>query len=433
IAWGGNQYGQTNVPAGLNNVIAISAGGYHTLALKMDGTVVAWGAGLTNDPDDNVDYGQSIVPLGLSNVVAISAGLVNCLALLSNGTVVAWGGGETNDPSTFGEDGQSMVPPGLDNVVALAPGSTALDALVLRKVSSAPVAWLDSDNTFNGSIQVNGGVNVSGELTAGGDLRLSDANLWLRSGNDQNNGLGWYGAGKTFGSQTPNGPVLFGTSGGALGTSSNSQQIVALSWNALQQVGIGTATPSARLDLGNDSANSKLALFGGSGGIGLGANGNQLMFNLSAEGGRFSFMSAPGGTELATLNSFGNLGIGTTAPTARLDVRGDIALGSSGQYLAPGAQEDLRIIRGVITAAGGIIVGTGFTVSHPSSGYYTVTFTQAFNGAAPAVTATADSGGSAPIFATTAGATSSYVNFKTFNNTGAANDAPIHFIAIGPR
>jgi hypothetical protein len=38
-----------------------------------------------------------------------------------------------------------------------------------------------------------------------------------------------------------------------------------------------------------------------------------------------------------------------------------------------------------------------------------------------------------PVFATTDGATASAVSFKTFNTGGSANDAPIHFIAIGLR
>ena len=71
-----------NVPAGLTNVVAIAGGGYHSLALKYDGTVVAWG--------DN-SAGQTNVPAGLSNVVAVAAGGFHSLALKNDGSVVAWG------------------------------------------------------------------------------------------------------------------------------------------------------------------------------------------------------------------------------------------------------------------------------------------------------------------------------------------------------
>ena len=42
-AWGDNSYGQTNIPAGLTNVVAIAVGYEHSLALRADGTVAAWG------------------------------------------------------------------------------------------------------------------------------------------------------------------------------------------------------------------------------------------------------------------------------------------------------------------------------------------------------------------------------------------------------
>ena len=35
VAWGDNEYGQTTVPAGLSGVVAIAAGGLHTVALKL--------------------------------------------------------------------------------------------------------------------------------------------------------------------------------------------------------------------------------------------------------------------------------------------------------------------------------------------------------------------------------------------------------------
>ena len=39
-AWGYDYYGQVDVPAGLTGVTAVAAGGYHTVAMKKDGTVV---------------------------------------------------------------------------------------------------------------------------------------------------------------------------------------------------------------------------------------------------------------------------------------------------------------------------------------------------------------------------------------------------------
>ncbi|MSU41090.1 MAG: hypothetical protein EXS28_05160, partial [Pedosphaera sp.] len=36
VAWGYNNEGQTTVPAGLSGVVAIAAGEYHTVALRVD-------------------------------------------------------------------------------------------------------------------------------------------------------------------------------------------------------------------------------------------------------------------------------------------------------------------------------------------------------------------------------------------------------------
>jgi alpha-tubulin suppressor-like RCC1 family protein len=83
VAWGDNQYGQATVPAGLSNVMAVAAGGVHTVAQKNDGSVVAWG-------DDS--YGQTYVPAGArSGVTAVAAGFYHTLALKTDGSVVAWG------------------------------------------------------------------------------------------------------------------------------------------------------------------------------------------------------------------------------------------------------------------------------------------------------------------------------------------------------
>ena len=63
------------------HAVAVAAGGAHSLALKADGTVVAWGANT---------FGQATVPAGLTAVVALAAGGTHSLALRANGTVAAF-------------------------------------------------------------------------------------------------------------------------------------------------------------------------------------------------------------------------------------------------------------------------------------------------------------------------------------------------------
>jgi len=119
-AWGDGSLGQTNVPPGLTNVIGISSGAYHGLALKSDGTVAAWG---------NDAFNQTNVPSGLANVVEVAGGVQHSLALETNGTVAAWG-----DNSY----GQTNVPAGLTNVVAIAAGGYHSLAL---KTDGSVTAW----------------------------------------------------------------------------------------------------------------------------------------------------------------------------------------------------------------------------------------------------------------------------------------------------
>lgn len=119
-AWGANESGQTNVPAGLTNVIALAAGSSHSLALNADGTLNAWG--------DN-GFGQGSVPALLTNAVAISAALRFSLALNADGTVAGWG---------YSPSGVTDIPQGLTNVVMVDAGSA--HGLALKSDGSV-VAW----------------------------------------------------------------------------------------------------------------------------------------------------------------------------------------------------------------------------------------------------------------------------------------------------
>lgn len=116
--WGSNTFGQlgngTNITSaapvlviGINGVIAVSGGqaGYHSLALKADGTVWAWGKNTEGQLGDGT-LNNSNVPVqvtGLSNIIAIAGGEYHSLALKADGTVWAWGrnsNGQLGDSTT---------------------------------------------------------------------------------------------------------------------------------------------------------------------------------------------------------------------------------------------------------------------------------------------------------------------------------------------
>lgn len=98
-------------------------------------------------------------------------------------------------------------------------------------------------------------VSVWDVLEVNGNLRMNaDLDILFRTGNDPNHGIGWYGPypggyGKSFAGSLPDGPVVYGFSGGALGSTSGAQRI-ALFWNNSGNVGLGrVASTSDRLDI----------------------------------------------------------------------------------------------------------------------------------------------------------------------------------------
>jgi len=91
-AWGDNDEGECNVPAG-NDFVAIAAGHRYSLALRSDGSLAAWGAILwrpcTTPPGLVFPPGEDKLPVG-NDFIAIAAGSGYGLALKSDGSLVAW-------------------------------------------------------------------------------------------------------------------------------------------------------------------------------------------------------------------------------------------------------------------------------------------------------------------------------------------------------
>lgn len=148
LAWGDDSYGQlgdaaSNLPgtartvttpvtvAGLgagSGVIAISAGYQFALALKKDGSVWTWGA--TGVGDNGLTTIVSHVPVQVTNlgpgsgVTSIAAGNMGGLALKGDGSVVEWGSMPGGDPHGGSPSGVVGLGSG-GGVIAIAVGQLA--------------------------------------------------------------------------------------------------------------------------------------------------------------------------------------------------------------------------------------------------------------------------------------------------------------------
>jgi alpha-tubulin suppressor-like RCC1 family protein len=148
VAWGKDDYGQSALPASLRTqtVYAVAAGQAHSVALRANGTVAAWGKN---------DHNQSSGNVLATDVVAIAASGDFNLTLRSNGTVVAWG------HNTFGQCTVPAAASGRD-VVAIAAGN--MHSLALRANGSV-VGW---GANSSGQLNVTAGVSNFTAIAAGG-------------------------------------------------------------------------------------------------------------------------------------------------------------------------------------------------------------------------------------------------------------------------
>jgi len=115
-AWGLNNNGQLGdgtttqrtapvVVSGLSGVFtAVSAGNNHSMALRNDGTVWAWGSNNNGQLGiGTIDFSSHPTPVqvpGLTGVVAIYAGNLSSFVIKGNGSIWAWGSNHA-DPNAF--------------------------------------------------------------------------------------------------------------------------------------------------------------------------------------------------------------------------------------------------------------------------------------------------------------------------------------------
>lgn len=161
VAWGDNSWGQLGdgttserrtpvVVSGLNNVVAIAAGTAHNLALRADGSVVEWGADNAGQLGDGAmrpganPHITDVRGLGPgSGVTALAAGDAHSLAL-TGGHVLAWGAndsGQLGDGTVANRTTPARVDQLPSTVVAVSAGSGYNGFSLALEADGAVYAW----------------------------------------------------------------------------------------------------------------------------------------------------------------------------------------------------------------------------------------------------------------------------------------------------
>ena len=390
---------------------------------------------------DSLTNGAQVGSTQTVNTVAVSNGVFT--------VTIDFGANSFSGSSRFLEIGAR--PAGSGSFTLLAPRQPITSTpYAMRSASSANA---DASTTATNATQL-GGV-AANQFVQTNDTRLSDPRLPVP-------GSASYIQNSTTLQATSNFNITGnGTVGGTLIANGN--------------VGIGTATPGKRLTVAGDmevgvsSGDYRHLRIGGGNSDGFlygsfvhFADGIHLGYNYFADAaGANRIIRSDGGTSRLTMqygaillatapafggepinrvavDSAGNMGIGTVAPASKLDVRGNVRLGSSGQYFATSGEENLRIVRGVVDPNGNILAGSGFQVSHPSTGEYLITFDRPFF-APPVFVATAIQSCNPCVVVTIRIdlATASNVNLEVQRDVTAgspqSHSEGFHFIAVGPR
>ena len=162
----GSTAGIIQAPAqvsGFSGAIAVAAGRSHTLVLKSDGTVWAYGLNSSGQLGDGTTTNRSapVQVIGLTGITAIAAGYDSSYALQTDGAgsglVWSWGGntyGSLGDGSTLSRVSPTRVI-GIDDAIAIAAPGTGRFAVALRSTGQV-MAW-----GYNANAQLGDGTQLT--------------------------------------------------------------------------------------------------------------------------------------------------------------------------------------------------------------------------------------------------------------------------------
>ncbi len=230
-SWGDNVYSQQGggttggiqtTPAKvsiLSNVKAIAAGWAHSLALKDDGTLWAWGYNSEGQVGNNSDNVYEPTPVQvLDNVAAISAGNQHSLVLKNDGTVWAWGNNGT---------GQLGIAPG--------PGKKSPQQVLGLSGITRVYASDDNSAALAGNSLYVWGANNQGQLGDGTKNARAGVGSVLLSGVKDISGSGY----SLIAQKTDNSIWVWGyNSNGQLGNGTNNNSLIPIQSTQLSALNI---------------------------------------------------------------------------------------------------------------------------------------------------------------------------------------------------